>query len=312
MTRTMLRPFIKCLGGKAELAPRIAAVLPVSSYPVYVEPFLGGAAVYFHLRETGAMRDDQLVILGDADNWLIDIYAALQKNPGQLYRRTKELTDELSVAADPDAYYKAVRGAWNDGCKKAWHTYFLHRASFNGLWRINQKGEMNAAWCKKRKPFFPDEAELTGVSEALAGVELLDWDFRQYEEADLIGPESCVYLDPPYHDGFTGYTEAGFSEEDQLELIRLAARWEERGAHIVYSNADTEFIRDALSTHWPTAHRDEAEMRRPTSLNLLPATAPSSTSVRVRFGGSGTAAISSKTEASRTRLLAMTRSRDES
>lgn len=258
----MTRPFVKCLGGKTELAARIASLLPVHEYPVYVEPFLGGAAVYFRLFDSGTITS-QTVILGDADHWLINIYDELQHNPKRLWRKTQELADELAVAEDPDAYYRAVRGAWNDGCRKPWHTFFLRRASFNGLWRINQRGEMNAAWCKKREPFFPDEAELIETSKVLKGVELLDWDFRQYEEQNLIGPETCVYLDPPYHDGFAEYTEAGFSEDDQTELIQLASRWEARGAHVVYSNADTEFIRSQLAEHWPSAHRHKVEMRRP-------------------------------------------------
>jgi DNA adenine methylase len=259
----MAKPFLKCLGGKAEMAQNIAAVLPLHKHSVYVEPFIGGGAVFFHLEEAGAITDDHLAVLGDADEHLIDLYAAVRDAPEKLHEEVHMLAEELAEAEEPDAYYRAARGNWNDGCKKPWYRLFLHRAAFNGLWRLNKKGEFNAAWCKKTKPFFPGLDELKTVSASLKGTELLDWDFRQYEDNDLIGPESCVYLDPPYFGGFAEYTAEGFSNEDQIELLQLAKRWEDRGAHVVYSNAPEDWLVDQLLDIWPTAVIvDDVEQRR--------------------------------------------------
>lgn len=259
----MTKPFVKCLGGKAELAPRIVAAMPIPNYSVYVEPFVGGGAVFFYMKKEGLLGEDHTVILGDADEHLIEVYAEIQNDPHGLRSKTQELADELAAADDPDAYYRSVRGNWNDGCREAHHCFFLHRAAFNGLWRMNSKGEMNAAWNKKEKVYIPPIGEMLEASTCLQDVELLDWDFRQYEEEDLIGPETLVYLDPPYHGGFVDYIPAGFSEEDQVDLIQLAKRWEDKGAHIVYSNAPTDWVVDQLMDIWPTCVlTDDIEMRR--------------------------------------------------
>lgn len=261
----MAKPFVKCLGGKAKLADQILSAFPArEQYAVYVEPFLGGAAVYFELYNRGVL-DGKHVLLGDANETMIELYEAVRDRPHQLYQATRELHDELHTgASDPKGYYRSIRSAWNDGNRKPHYTFFLHRASFNGLWRINKKGEMNAdigLEADKKTPTcsIPPLGQLLECAQALEHTVLLDWDFRQYDEEGLIGPNTVVYLDPPYDGGFVGYTAEGFDDDDQIDVIKLAAKWHAAGAHVVYSNADKRSVRDWIRALWPEARIHETE-----------------------------------------------------
>lgn len=265
----MAQPFIKCLGGKKGLTDRILALFP-SEFSVYVEPFLGGASVFFAAAESGVLRD-KIVLLSDSNSALIDLYDAVKVRPHQLHEVTKELVEDLHQQRSEHGRvavverYRQIRAHWNEGVKKPWYTFFLHRAAYNGLWRVNQKGQMNSDVgfkADKETPtaMTPDLWKLLECSHALEGTTLLDWDFRKFETEKLIGPNTVVYVDPPYADGFVGYTAEGFSEQDQIDVIKHASLWSEKGAHVIYSNRDTPTVRGWVEEHWKSAETHQAEM----------------------------------------------------
>lgn len=255
----MAKPFIKYLGGKREHAviDLLRGILRSRPFKLYVEPFLGGGAVFFALAEALAENGTQSII-GDADGELIALYSAITKNPHAVQRKAIKEVDALSnmTANEQKKYVTSCIKLWNAGDRSPGHQFFLRHATFNGMFRRNVSGEMNVPPRDNLGDLsLPGVPELLDCAQALEGVELVDWDFRQYEDDDgiFIDHETVIYLDPPFDGGFVDYIASKFYQDDQVGLIQLAAEWDARGATVVYSNAKTPFIEQALAEHWPEA-----------------------------------------------------------
>jgi DNA adenine methylase len=245
----------------------LLSILPRFQGPfeTYVEPFLGGGAVFWALAEAGRL-DDKLVLLGDRDQALIDVYEALRSDEDRLIRRTRDLLDGLSYDRRPQAYYMAIRTLWNCARRKRpEETLFLYHTVYNGLFRKNLAGEMNAPCRDKLKAvptnFRRAETRLRACGAALRRlrVELLDWDFRQYEYEGsvFIGPGTAVYLDSPYLGGFVGYTRHGWTSRDAADLLALAGLWSARGAGVVLSHSKQAEFLELQARFWPTSEVHE-------------------------------------------------------
>lgn len=268
----MAGPFIRCAGGKRELAPRILDLMPgPAAYDTYVEPFLGGGAVYFALWHAHSYLSHKTVILGDTDTDLIALYAAVRDDVLELTNEASRMIAAAWQSGDAKAFYERERSLWNRSA--AFRTparhLFMRKACWNGLWRQNKKGEMNTPW-RGEAPARVG-MELLHAMAALRNpvVELLDWDFRRYEtpedEGVFIGQRTLVYLDPPYlgdADDFTNYTAGGWDEADLVDLLNLCHTWTERGAHVVLSHSDTALFRDHLASVWPGAAYNTVNARR--------------------------------------------------
>ncbi|APU88848.1 methylase-like protein [Virus Rctr197k] len=266
----MSAPFIRSAGGKRELAPQILSLMPQPpAFDTYVEPFAGGAAVFYALWNDGRL-DNKTVVLGDGDPDLIALYAAVRDDVLSLIRETDRLIAQANKASSPEDFYNEQRGLWNKGGRyrtPARHL-FLRRACFNGLWRTNKAGEMNTPWKgEPPKPLDPPVLLRAMSSLTTPKAELLDWDFRRYEEDEdfFIGPRTLVYVDPPYlgdAEDFTSYLPSGWNKEDLDHLLRLCREWTIRGAHVVLSHSDTSTMRDALRANWPSVSLTETTARR--------------------------------------------------
>jgi DNA adenine methylase len=235
------QPFIKWLGGKRRLLPRVLPRLaPVADEGVrYVEPFVGGGAVFFALRGLGF---EGPALLNDLCAPLVNAYRMVRDEPRATYQAFRGYAD----ANDRETYYQArgtppvpyrtpaddVRGdqavAW-----AAWFLY-MNRAGFNGLWRENKSGRLNTPYGDGKPIKAPSWDVLWAASRVLQGVEIRHGSFEGVE----VGPGDVVYADPPYLPltrtaSFVAYTRAGFGGVDQLRL----AEWCTAGAHVVLSNA---------------------------------------------------------------------------
>jgi DNA adenine methylase len=265
----MARPFVKSPGGKRDhCVIEQLTELPSDEYHTYVEPFLGGGAAFWRLQEAGHLAD-KTVILGDADADLVSLYAAVRKNPHALHAEALDERDFIATLpskSDRKKSYNGLRELWNLGEKKLGYQLVLRHACFNGVWRVNQGGAMNTPPRDKLDQLsIPQLPDLLECAQALESVELVDWDFREYEERCFIGPGTLVYLDPPYDGSFTGYTPQGFDFDDQADLVKLAAEWAGRGAAVYYTNAATAPIASLLAEHWPTATVEKVEAKRSVS-----------------------------------------------
>lgn len=267
----MAQPFIKFPGGKRDHAVLdVIARLWPSFCDTYIEPFLGGGAVFFGLQARGLL-DNVHVILSDADADLIDLYEAVRTQPQKLANQAEAEAEYVAGYTNKRTQQKAYNDArhlWNLGREVGEADpglqLYLRHACYNGVFRRNLKGEMNmSARDKLAEIRTPTMATLMDAAKAFEDVNatLLDWHFNQFAEAEqagqfFAGPGTLVYLDPPYDGPSTAFREyigPGFSDDEQQQLIELAAYWAAQGATVVYSNANTPLIRQALKTHWPDA-----------------------------------------------------------
>lgn len=260
----MARPFIRQLGGKGYLLDEILSRYPPpDAWDALGVPFVGGGADVFGAEERG-MLAGKLVVLGDADPWLIRCYVDVRDEPERLYRRTHRLVSgiELLPARDRAGYYKTIRTIWDTGARSTAYALFLRSSSWNAMWRESRAGNMNVGF--RGKPRMPTLEEMLACQAALQGVELLDWDFRDWEVASPDGPGRgdgsiqighrwVMVLDPPYIGGFVNYLAAGFTMDDQRDVVVMARTWQHRGAHIIYSQAGVPEAYALLAEHWPEA-----------------------------------------------------------
>ena len=242
MTKTLERvtakPFVKWAGGKTKLLLELIARLP-ESYNNYHEPFLGGGALYFNLLPENA-------ILSDRNFELILCYKVIRDFIDDLIIDLKRHVYEKD-------YYYSLREADRDDSFLAWDSVrrasrfiYLNKTCYNGLYRVNSKGQFNVPFGKYTNPTICDEENLRACSEILQGVTVEARDYLTIEVNANSG--DFVYLDPPYHpinetSDFTTYTPGGFGAEDQQYLADMCIDLSKRGVKFMLSNSDCEFIR---------------------------------------------------------------------
>lgn len=229
-------PVIKMVGGKARLLPELIARMP-ARFGRYYEPFAGGAALFFALAPERA-------VLSDANADLMGMYRALADDIDGVLRLIDAHRCAHGMAAGE--HYYAVRERWNTRARligraaRAADFIYLNKTCFNGLWRVNRKGEMNVGW-GKHDTFTPDVENLRAAATALARADLMTGDYRDFVFEAKRG-DFC-YLDPPYDETFTSYTTGGFTDIDQAELAHTVRCLVDRGVQVMASNADTPRIR---------------------------------------------------------------------
>jgi DNA adenine methylase len=237
-------PIVKWVGGKTRLLGELAARAP-TSFRRYFEPFAGGAALFFHLAPRAAL-------LADTNAELIACYRAVRDEV------------EAVVAAlvrhrahHSEGYYYAVRDGWNGAApatpaERAATFLYLNKTCYNGLWRVNSRGQFNVPAGRYVKPAILDAERLRAASAALAAAQVEVAPFEAVLDEARRG--DLVYFDPPYHPlsataDFTSYTAEGFGGDDQERLASVFARLDERGCAVMLSNSDTPFTR-RLYARW--------------------------------------------------------------
>ncbi|HVY36925.1 MAG TPA: DNA adenine methylase [Polyangia bacterium] len=231
------RPFLKWAGGKRQLLPRILALVP-PRIGTYVEPFLGGGALFFAL---AAERRFRRAVLGDVNAELINCYSAVRDDVAGVIAKLARMRNT------PTTYYKirAQRPDALDPVARAARVIYLNRCGYNGLYRVNSDGNFNVPFGRYARPRICDPDGLRAASQALAGVELVCGDFNAVLSGRgrrRLGADDFVYLDPPYVPisktaSFTGYA-GGFSMADQERLAQQLRRLSDKGIAAVLSNSD--------------------------------------------------------------------------
>ncbi len=228
-------PFLKWPGGKTKLLKELLARTP-TEFNAYHEPFVGGGALFFALYSQGRIKAAHL---GDISPLLVNCYQQVRADVEQVITLLK------SCENTADFYY-ATRAKLNGGSftpvEKAAATVYLNKTCFNGLFRVNRKGEFNAAWGHYEAPKFCNEIALRSASTAFQKAEIRLEGYKAV--ADRALPGDFVYFDPPYiplteSADFTEYTADGFSMKDQYELRDLFVELGKRGVKALLSNSDT-------------------------------------------------------------------------
>jgi len=227
-----LQPLLKWPGGKRSILDSIRSLVP-PIFGRYYEPFLGSGALFFALTPADS-------VLADKNRDLIACYEVVRDSP-------KELILQLRQLVNSEKEYYRVR-AWNPATavEKASRLIYLTTLSFNGIYRVNLRGEFNVPYGTKSHIDPCDEARIHAASKALSSATLMPADFEKAVEAALKG--DLVYLDPPYtvahsKNGFLKYNDRIFSWEDQVRLAQVARRLADRGCCVIVSNADHESLR---------------------------------------------------------------------
>ena len=249
------RPFLKWAGGKAQLLPELLRRVP-THIETYFEPFLGGGALLFALMARssargaeGAFRAPRRAVLNDLNGDLITTYEIVRDAPKCLAARLETLAEEYTTAdaAAREAMFYRVRGEHpRAALEVAARVIFLNKTCFNGLYRVNRKGEFNVPFGRYAAPRIHDPEILLTAWAALHGVELRNLDFEA-ACADA-QPGDFVYFDPPFYplsatSSFTSYTDGSFGLPEQIRLKRCIDVLTARGVSMMLSNSPHPDIR---------------------------------------------------------------------
>lgn len=207
------------------------------TYGTYIEPFLGGGAVFFHLHPGKA-------ILSDSNPDLIAAFLAVRDHPGTLMRaldvhhnnRLREVYFYEVRALDPSTLTDVERAA---------RTIFLNKTCFNGLYRVNSKGKFNVPWGGYTNPTLYTRENLLAASIALKRAKILLSDYQAVCEMARKG--DFLYMDPPYHplsqtSRFTSYTKEDFGDREQRQLAATFHGLDSKGAYLMLSNSRTPLV----------------------------------------------------------------------
>ena len=228
-------PFLKWAGGKRWLARRYRELFE-TDYERYVEPFLGGASMFFALQPKKS-------ILADRNERLIEAYVAIKNEPEGVATALNRYQD---LHSDEFYYTERKREYPDSSLQRAAQLIYLNRTCWNGLYRVNQKGEFNVPRGTKNSVVL-DTDDFESISDALRGAELSAQDFEKTLKD--VGAGDLVYIDPPYtvnhsHNGFGKYNEEIFSWDDQQRLKEAVVAAAQRGAKVAVSNAEHASIRE--------------------------------------------------------------------
>lgn len=237
------RPFVKWAGGKRQLLPELRRYVP-ERFERYIEPFVGGGALFFGLSSRlAASSHAPRALLGDVNERLIRTYRGVQSSVEDVIERLRGYLHEEHF------YYEMRQLAIDersDAEVAAWFIY-LNKIGFNGLYRVNRQNRFNVPFGRHKNPTICDAATLRACSRALQGVELAVIDFEH--AAERAQPGDLVYFDPPYvplsvTSSFTKYTSDGFDAEHQVRLRDVALALKQRGVHVLLSNSSADFVRE--------------------------------------------------------------------
>lgn len=231
------RPFVKWPGGKHRAASQIMTKFP-RSVGTYYEPFVGGGAVFFELANAGRF---ERAVLGDRCAELMNAYQVIRDDVDALV----DVLSSDTYKYDRKTYLKIRKLDLSTlrPVVKAARTIYLNKTCFNGLYRVNLKGQFNTPFGKYSNPVICDEKNLRACSAVLQGVELVEGDFEDCC-ADM-GAGDAVYFDPPYiptskTSNFTSYTNLRFDMQDQERLARFFATLAGRGATAILTNSTAD------------------------------------------------------------------------
>ncbi len=238
-------PFLKWAGGKSKLLQQLVPLMPPGVELMrHVEPFLGGGAMFF-------ARRPERAYLADVNKPLMGTYRAIRDDLTRVMERLHVLERNHSK----ETYYQ-VRSRYNRSrmprAERAALFIYLNKTCFNGLHRVNRKGEFNVPAGSYKNPRILDEATLHAAHHTLQDVELACQSFETLVEQSR--PGDFVYFDPPYEPvsrtaNFTSYAEGGFSQQDQTRLRDVFQALSRRGCKLMLSNSDTPFIRALYRDH---------------------------------------------------------------
>lgn len=247
------KPFVKWAGGKSQLISELEKMLPADGGDItkYCEPMVGGGALLFDMI---AKYDFKELYISDINAELINAYKVIKTDVEALIARLEEM-QMLFLPMDENGrklYYYTIRSKFNSvelsdvtSVEKAAYFIFLNKTCFNGLYRVNKKGQFNVPMGAYKNPTVCDEDNLRNISEVLQNVTIVCGDYTLARE--FIDKNTFVYIDPPYRplsqtSAFTAYNADAFDDGEQVRLARFIDGINATGAMIVLSSSDPKNV----------------------------------------------------------------------
>ena len=244
------KPFVKWAGGKRQIINELKKYIP-EEYNTYYEPFVGGGALLFELSPKNA-------VINDSNKELMNVYQTISTDEG--YEETLKLLNSYETKHSEEFFYK-IRSLDKNKSKfeklsnveHAARTIYLNKACFNGLYRVNKKGEFNVPFNKKLKINTYDGQNMTlaYVYFQTNKVKMLNCDFEDAVKDAKKG--DFIYFDPPYDfeykETFNSYTEDGFGKEQQIRLAKVYKELADRGCYVMLSNHNTTLINELYNDY---------------------------------------------------------------
>jgi len=232
--KTPIVPFLKWAGGKRWITRRNLEIAP-PKYETYIEPFLGSAAVFFHLQPEAG-------ILADKNRQLIEVYKAIRSDWRAVER---QLSTYVNLHSD-DFYYEERSRKRKMPHTRAAQLIYLNRTCWNGLYRVNLNGKFNVPRGTKNEVVLPSD-NFEKIAEILENVQLRTSDF--VDTIRLARDGDFIFADPPYTvkhnmNGFVKYNENIFSWKDQIRLRDALKRAMARGVQFSMTNADHDSVKE--------------------------------------------------------------------
>lgn len=256
-----VKPFLKWVGGKGQLVQKFNNIYPEElaggRIKYYYEPFLGGGAVFFSIASNYEIKSARLYDINDE---LVLTYKVVQKDIDKLLEfLNRYKISYLSLPYDKrQEYYYEMRTNYNlqrfnidykkyseNWIPRAAQVIFLNKTCYNGLFRVNSKGEFNSPAGDYKNPKIFDHENMVNASRLLSYSEIIKADFKDFRPENVEG--SFIYFDPPYRPisrtaYFTSYVKDEFTDEDQNKLANLYRDLDRRGAKLMLSNSDPKNI----------------------------------------------------------------------
>lgn len=232
---SLQKPFLKWAGGKTQMIPDLLKFAP-AKFNKYIEPFIGGGALYFNINHPKS-------IISDLNEELVITYKQVKEN-------VFEVISVLDSYINTEEFYYKIRSVSPSSLsdsERAARLIYLNKTCFNGLFRVNKKGDFNVPYGKRTGPFL-NKQNLIGASEYMQDTEIYHLDYKETLKK-YAKKGDFVFLDPPYQpvgkfSDFKRYTKEFFYENDQIELANIFKDLTNKGCYVMLTNSDHPFILD--------------------------------------------------------------------
>ncbi len=239
--------FVKWAGGKGQLLEQFKPLFP-KKFNRYLEPFVGSGAVFFYIIQNFEPKE---IIISDINEELINAYKIIKTDVERLIVELKQHKEYHM--AEGKKYYLTIRATDPNELpplERAARFIYLNKTCFNGLYRVNSKGQFNVPMGFYKNPDIVQEEKLKVVSRLLKNVIIKVMSFENV--LDFAKKGDFIYFDPPYYPlknkrSFTTYTKDSFMEKEQKLLAKIFKKLDERECFVMLSNSDTGFIKDLYS-----------------------------------------------------------------
>jgi DNA adenine methylase len=234
-----LKPVLKWAGGKRQLIDHIVKKFP-KSYNKFIEPFIGGGALFFYLNKKNS-------IISDINEELINLYKQISKNPKKIISRIKNYKNTK------DDFYNTRKSVPRNDLDRACRTIYLNKTCFNGLYRVNQKGEFNVPYGNYKNVNFFDEKNLIEISKLLKQTQIIHGSYETILKKFAM-KKDLIFLDPPYlpiskNSDFKRYNKEQFYFDDHKNLANLYKELDRRGCYLILTNSNSERIIDLYKNY---------------------------------------------------------------